>query len=223
MVRRILLVCIALAFLSTTGYASSMEFREGDVGKDITAIQVKLKEQGYYKNKIDGRFTKEVTKSVKSFQSVKKLKTTGIVDEKTYTELIGKPLLWKNEPLTGNGQGGKITDLATKFVGVPYKWAGVTPKGFDCSGFIWYVFDKNSIHLPRTADVQYKAGKPVARGSLQKGDLVFFSTYEAGPSHVGIYIENGKFIHASSSKGVMVSNLADSYWKPRYLNARRML
>lgn len=223
MIKRILLVCIAFTFISTTGYAASMEFREGDVGKDITAIQVKLKEQGYYKNKIDGRFTAEVTKSVKSFQNVKKLKTTGIVDEKTYTELIGKPLLWKNEPLSGNGQGRKITDLAAKFIGVPYKWGGVTPKGFDCSGFTWYVFDQNSIHLPRTADVQYKAGKPVARGNLQKGDLVFFSTYEAGASHVGIYTENGNFIHSSSSKGIMISNLADSYWKPRYLDARRML
>lgn len=223
MFRKILVLCIALAFISTAGYASPMEFHEGDVGKDITGIQVKLKEQGYYKNKIDGRFTVEVTKAVKKFQSAKKLKTDGVVDEKTYTALIGKPLLWKNEILTGNSRGKKITDTAVKFVGVPYKWGGVTPKGFDCSGFIWYVFDKNSIHLPRTADIQYQAGRTIGRGNLQRGDLVFFTTYEAGASHVGIYQENGNFIHASSSKGVMVSNLSDSYWKPRYLGARRII
>lgn len=223
MFRKILVSCIAFVFISTVGYASSIEFREGDVGKDITEIQVKLKEQGYYKNKIDGKFTIEMKNSVKKFQSAKKLKTNGIVDEKTYVALIGKPLLWKNEVFTDNGKATKITDEARKLIDVPYKWGGVTPKGFDCSGFVWYVFDKNSLYLPRTADVQYRAGKTVARGNLQRGDLVFFTTYEAGASHTGIYLEKGNFIHASSSKGVMVSNLADSYWKPRYLGARRIL
>lgn len=223
MFRKIVVSCIAFIFISTVGYASSMEFYEGDSGKDITEMQVKLKEQGYYKDKINGKFTTEMKNSIKKFQRVKNLKINGIVDEKTYVALIGKPLLWKKEVLTGNQQGIKITNMASKFVGVPYKWGGVTPKGFDCSGFIWYVFDKNSIHLPRTADVQYQAGKKVARGNLQRGDLVFFTTYEAGPSHTGIYLEKGNFIHASSSKGVMVSNLADSYWKTRYFGARRML
>lgn len=223
MFRKIVVLCVVFVFISTVGYASSMEFHEGDVGKDITEIQVKLKEQGYYKNKIDGKFTKEMTNSIKKFQSAKKLKANGIVDEKTYVSLLGKPLLWKNEVIKGNIQGTRITDTALKFVGVPYKWGGVTPKGFDCSGFVWYVFDKNSLHLPRTADVQYQVGKTVARGNLQRGDLVFFTTYEAGASHIGIYLEKGNFIHASSSKGVMVSNLADNYWKPRYLGARHIL
>jgi len=116
-----------------------------------------------------------------------------------------------------------ITDTALKLVGVPYKWGGTTSKGFDCSGLVWYVFDKNAVHLPRTADVQYKAGKIVKRDNLQQGDLVFFTTYEPGASHTGIYLGKGKFVHASSSRGVMVSNLADNYWKTRYFGARRMI
>lgn len=116
----------------------------------------------------------------------------------------------------------KITDTALKLVGVPYKWGGVTNKGFDCSGLVWYVFDKNAVHLPRTADIQYQTGKKIGRSNLQKGDLVFFTTYEPGASHNGIYLGEGKFVHASS-RGVMVSNLAESYWKTRYLGARRIV
>lgn len=228
-VRKVVLLCLVFVLMSTVAYAANVEFSEGDVGKDITEIQVKLKAQGYYKSKIDGRFTAEVTSAVKKFQKVKKLKVDGVVGEKTYTALIGKPLLWRNKiitgniPSNGNGNVTKITDTAKKLVGVPYKWGGVTPKGFDCSGLVWYVFSENSVSLPRTADVQYQAGKTVAKGNLQKGDLVFFTTYEPGPSHTGIYLENGNFIHASSSKGVMVSNLTENYWKGRYLGARRVV
>jgi len=117
----------------------------------------------------------------------------------------------------------KITDTALKLVGVPYKWGGITNKGFDCSGFIWYVFDKNAVHLPRTADGQYQVGKSIGFSNLQQGDLVFFTTYEPGASHSGIYLGKGNFIHTSSRRGVMVSNLTDSYWKTKYIGARRII
>ena len=221
MLRKIIVLVIALCLVSTVSYAASIQFREGDTGKEIINIQVKLKGQGYFSKKIDGNFTAETTKAVKNFQKDKKLPANGIVDEKTYVTLMGKKVVGKEEPI--GDAGGKITATALKMVGVPYKWGGITTKGFDCSGLVWYVFDKNKITLPRTADVQYKKGKTVTIGNLQKGDLVFFTTYEPGASHVGIYLEKGKFIHASSSKGVMVSNLSDSYWKPRYLGARRII
>jgi len=221
MLQKIIVLVVALCLQSTISYAASIEFREGDTGKDIVTIQVKLKGQGYFTKKIDGNFTAETTKAVKTFQREKKLPSNGIVDEKTYMALLGKGVIGKGESSTD--RNGKITDTALKLVGVPYKWGGITTKGFDCSGFVWYVFDKNKISLPRTADVQYKKGKTVTIGNLQKGDLVFFTTYEPGASHIGIYLEKGKFIHASSSRGVMVSNLSDSYWKPRYLGARRVI
>lgn len=226
MFKKIMVICIALSLMSTVSSAAGKQFHEGDIGKDVAEIQLKLKQQGYYRDVIDGKFTSETKKAVKKFQKMQKLQSNGIVEEKTYLALMGKNILDKSIAGQGKNQSNKtdkITDAAMKMVGVPYKWGGITTKGFDCSGMVWYVFDQNSISLPRTADVQYKTGKIVARDHLQKGDLVFFTTYEPGASHVGIYLEKGKFIHVSSMRGVMVSNLAEDYWKVRYLGARRAI
>ncbi len=117
-----------------------------------------------------------------------------------------------------------IIATAKKYIGVPYLWAGTTPKGFDCSGFVQYVFKQHGISLNRTAETQYKHGTYVSKSNLKPGDLVFFqNTYKAGISHVGIYIGDGKFIHASSSKGITISNLSSSYYASHYYGARRIL
>lgn len=117
----------------------------------------------------------------------------------------------------------KIVSVAKSQLGVPYKWAGTTPTGFDCSGFIGYVFDKAGIALPRTASGQYNTGVAVRKSELKVGDLVFFETYKPGPSHSGIYVGNNKFIHASSSNGISISSVNDPYyWSSRYLGARRV-
>jgi cell wall-associated NlpC family hydrolase len=113
-----------------------------------------------------------------------------------------------------------LTRSAMRFIGVPYVFGGTNTYGFDCSGYVQHVFAMLGIHLPRTADAQYYAGHS-AHGKIIPGDLVFFQTYEPGPSHVGIYLGGGKFVHASSSHGVMVSRLSDSYWSARYLGAKR--
>ncbi len=111
---------------------------------------------------------------------------------------------------------------ARRFMGTPYSMGATGNGAFDCSGFVMRVFSMHGIRLPRTADVQFSVGQKVQRGQEQPGDLVFFETYLPGPSHVGIYVGNGAFIHASSSRGVTVSNLGDSYYKPRYLGAKRV-
>lgn len=116
-----------------------------------------------------------------------------------------------------------IIKTAEKYLKTPYKFGGETPKGFDCSGFVKFVYEKNGKKLPRTADTQYKTGTTVERSRLKPGDLVFFTTYAPGASHVGIYYGSGKFIHVSSSKGVMISQLDETYWKPRYFGARRVI
>src|SRR5690606_4904057 len=105
-------------------------------------------------------------------------------------------------------------------IGVPYVWGGTTPKGFDCSGFIQYVFKKQNVNLPRTVSQMWNAGKTVSKP--QVGDIVFYETYKKGPSHAGIYIGNNKFIQAGTSTGVTITDMNNSYWKPRYLGAKRL-
>lgn len=118
----------------------------------------------------------------------------------------------------------KIIATAKQYIGVPYVWGGTSPGGFDCSGLVYYVFKQHGMTFNRTAATQYQHGVYVSKSSLQPGDLVFFqNTYKAGISHVGIYIGDGQFIHASSSQGVTISNLSNSYWASHYYGARRVL
>lgn len=116
----------------------------------------------------------------------------------------------------------ELTRSALRFLGTPYVFGGNSPSGFDCSAYVQHVFAMIGISLPRTADAQYDVGRP-AVGGPRPGDLVFFETYAYGPSHVGIYLGHGEFVHASSSRGVMVSNLSESYWSSRYLGAKRLI
>lgn len=116
-----------------------------------------------------------------------------------------------------------VINTAKNYLGVPYVWGGTSPSGFDCSGFTQYVLSKNGISVPRTSAEQYKVGTSVSKSNLRVGDLVFFTTYKAGPSHLGFYIGDGNFIHASSSKGVTISSLSSSYYSSRYIGARRVI
>lgn len=119
----------------------------------------------------------------------------------------------------------QLTRSALKFLGVPYVFGGTSVTGFDCSGYVQHVFAMLGISLPRTADAQYDDGHHIKGGvaGMRPGDLVFFQTYAAGASHVGIYLGNGKFVHASSSHGVMISSLSDSYWHARFIGAKRYI
>lgn len=114
-----------------------------------------------------------------------------------------------------------LTRTALRYLGVPYLWGGESFSGVDCSGFVQAVFRHNGIELPRTADAMYEVGRRVTTARLRPGDLVFFETYSAGASHVGIYIGDGDFVHASASHGVRVDSLGDGYYSSRFLGARR--
>lgn len=122
-----------------------------------------------------------------------------------------------------NVTGAAIVSEAAKYKGVKYVFGGTTPNGFDCSGYVQYVFKRFNAKLTRTADTQVKEGVFVTQRQLKPGDLVFFSTYEAGASHVGIYAGNGKFWSATSSRGVWLCGLQEDYWRTRYYGARRVL
>lgn len=117
-----------------------------------------------------------------------------------------------------------IISTAMQLVGVPYLWGGMGVDGVDCSGFVYTVFYVNGVVLPRDAHEQYQVGVPVDRHHLRPGDLVFYSTYAAGPSHVGIYIGEHRVIQSGSGTGgVAVIDLDDPHYGPKYIGARRVI
>lgn len=124
---------------------------------------------------------------------------------------------------SGTAAGNKIVAKAKQYLGVPYKWGGTDPSGFDCSGFVYYVLRSQGINVSRTQTAMYAQGTPVSKSNLQPGDVVFFqNTYKAGLSHVGIYVGDGQFIHApSSGKVVSYANLYTDYYISHYYGAVR--
>lgn len=128
-------------------------------------------------------------------------------------------------PVQFSGQAAQVLAVAHDMLGKLVVWGGTSPtQGFDCSGLVQYVYRQAGIDLPRTADLQFLVGKTVSPAALQPGDLVYFTTYEPGASHVGIYIGSSKFIHTSFSKGIVaIGDMNDSYFVQRYYGAKRVL
>jgi cell wall-associated NlpC family hydrolase len=117
----------------------------------------------------------------------------------------------------------EIVELAIGFLGIKYRFGGETDLGIDCSAFVQKVYALAGIHLPRTARQQAKYGLLVSKEDLQPGDLLFFQTYARFPSHVGIYIGEGKMIHASSRGGrVEIISINKPYYVKRFLFAKRI-
>jgi hypothetical protein len=129
----------------------------------------------------------------------------------------------------GSGDGYAISGMALSLQGAPYRNGGSEPSGFDCSGFVWYVFDQHGVPLPRTVTEQFQIGSHIDKGDVRAGDLVFFDTSGPGLSaahatHVGISIGGDEFVHAPSTKGqVRVERLGSGYWSARFLEARRVM
>ncbi|MBR9884763.1 MAG: peptidase P60 [Oceanospirillales bacterium] len=123
-------------------------------------------------------------------------------------------------------QSSVRADLMSQYrlwAGTPYRLGGVDRNGVDCSGFVLRVFDDlYDLRLPRTTEAQLALGSPIERDELQTADLVFFKT-SWKVRHVGIYLGGGDFLHASTSRGVMISSLDNPYWQRHYLASRRMV
>lgn len=149
---------------------------------------------------------------------------TGDKSANSTTDTLGKVLGWSNTSNKASGTAASVINTAQQYMGVPYVWGGSTPAGFDCSGFTQYVLKQNGITIPRTAAEQYQSGVSILKSNLKVGDLVFFTTYKPGASHVGFYMGDGKFIHASSgAKQVTISELSEPYYTQKYIGARRYI
>ncbi|ALX47919.1 NlpC/P60 family protein [Lentibacillus amyloliquefaciens] len=207
---------------------------------DVKIIQRVLDYFGYYKGEIDGLYGPLTQRALEEAEDEYDME---LIDDEALKALYeqNRPMQKNNKEAANQNPGrstkkdsshepgqaevttsnhAKAIDAARAQIGTPYVWGGDSPGGFDCSGFIQYIFKADGISLPRTVSDTWNYTTQV--GSPSVGDLVFFETYKPGPSHMGIYIGDGKFIHASESSGVETSKLSQSYWKNRYLGAGRV-
>lgn len=218
-------------------------------GRDVMLLQQKLQNVGYTIKDIDGIFGEETQRVVTQFQKDNNLRATGVVNNATWRALKDTksihhgsikdkeallerlkktapnygPTVPNNKPILERSKVSSIISTAKSYIGVPYSFGGATPKAFDCSGYLQYVFGKNGISIPRLADDQYRLGlRTTSKSQLEPGDLVFFTTYEPGPSYCGIYLGNDQFIHASSH-GVRIDSLSNAYWQPRYIGGKHII
>lgn len=155
--------------------------------------------------------------SVSQLKSLNQLKSDMIYPGQKLT-ISGSTQTPPSEIVNPSGKVDALINEAKKYIGVAYVWGGSTPAGFDCSGYLNFVFNNIGISIPRTVETIWNATKSVS--SPSKGDIVFFETYKAGPSHAGIYLGNNKFIHAGTSNGVTISDMTLDYWDSRYLGAK---
>lgn len=125
--------------------------------------------------------------------------------------------------VSASANGNAIAQYALQFVGYPYVYGGSSPSGFDCSGFVRYVCSQKGYSVNRTASAQMDNGTPVSYSQLQPGDLVFFNNGNSSKraTHVGIYIGNGQFVHASTT-GVIISDMNSAYYTTGFVGARRL-
>ncbi len=200
-------------------------YEQGDHAWLVLMAQTCLEDLGFRPGTRNGDFTRDTRKALKKFQKKERaegLRQDGRLDMETYQLLKRRAAERKYGSELVSADSKSILATAARYQGTRYVFGGTTPKGFDCSGYVQYVFAQQGIRLTRTADTQAREGTFVPRSKLQPGDLVFFTTYAPGASHNGIYAGNGKFWNATSH-GVMLSDLNDPYWNSRYYTGRHVL
>lgn len=200
-------------------YGESSILTIGSQNGDVTSLQADLRTLGYFTYPTNTGYFGEVTATaVMAFQKAHGLEENGKVGLTTGPMI--KAEADAKRP-AASAVGTQLIESAQNYVGTPYRWAGRDENGFDCSGFVGFIYAQQNIELHRTAADIYTQGS--ATSNPQPGDLVFFTTYDSGATHVGLYLGNNQFISATSSHGVKIDSLSDGYWGPRYLGARTVL
>ncbi len=200
-------------------------------GEDVRLFQESLKALGFLEigtcTDYFGTMTKD---SLVLFQEANNLKPDGILNLRT-VDVINQLLLGRGISLPSANRAGelgtfsaKLAATASQYLGHRYVAGGSSPSGFDCSGFTSFVYRQHGITIPRASTSQAYVGTQLNKSDLLPGDLLIFSnTYKKGPSHTGIYLGNGQFIHASTAKtGVIISDLNSAYYKGKFTYGRRL-
>jgi Cell wall-associated hydrolases (invasion-associated proteins) len=229
-----LLLFFVLSFQQAFAY-SNITLKSGMNNSNVTTLQKDLKTLGFMKISPTGYFGDITKAAVIKFQKKYDLTPDGIAGIKTLAQidkLIGKSaestMSVKSTSVSRGDSDNiaqKVIDYAKRFLGVDYVYGGTTPEGFDCSGFVKYVYSKFGVALNRTAANQAEQGTTISKAKLLPGDLVFFDT-NGGKNrinHVGIYIGGGKFIQASSgSSNVVISDITEGFYSETYMKAKRV-
>lgn len=197
----------------------------GDNNELIKTVQEKLQQLKLYTSELTTNYDEATKAAVEKFQTANSLEATGIVDKATLVKLNTITAAQTTSRSNSRPElGNDIVTYSKAYLGKPYVWGASNGKSFDCSGFVLYIFKHFGVSLGHGADEQFAVGTKVAKEDLQIGDAVFFTTYKKGASHVGIFIGENKFIHASSSGGsVTITDLDKEYYKSRYIGARRYM
>ncbi|MFC7371135.1 peptidoglycan-binding protein [Fictibacillus iocasae] len=205
---------------------ATLELKLGMQNADVSKLQSQLKTLGFYTYPtITGYYGPITAEAVKSFQKFHKLPVTGIVTKEVRDRITAEETKklgsTPSVPPVSQELAINVIANAAELMGTPYVWGGSTTAGFDCSGFIQYVFAKEGVKLPRTVGQMWNAVAKV--DTPEVGDLVFFETYQPGASHLGIYLGNDQFVHSGSNTGVTISSMNSKYWSERYIGAGRVI
>lgn len=212
-------------------FLSYSETLEADIGRGvIVGSDVRVRDAASLSSNIVGIYQNGTEMQVlgvyKDWYKVKAGDNIGFVFSDFFGLRTDLPTGGNSGETPSSGIGQQLVDAAMKYLDVPYVWAGTSPNGFDCSGFVHYVYKELGYSINRTAASIYENGSYVEKSQLQPGDPVCFTNSGSGSSigHVGIYIGNDQFIHASSSaRKVIISKLSDDYYIRNYVGARRIV
>lgn len=196
----------------------------GEKSMDVKLVQEVLLHYDYYHGAVDSIFGPLTEQAIEEYRESVTTSEADQVATKTSSEPVKTDEInetTETKKLEVVQNNASITNHAKSFLGTPYVWGGTSPEGFDCSGYIQYLYEEQNITIPRTVREIWNFSTPIETPSI--GDLVFFETYQAGPSHMGIYLGNDEFIHAGTSNGVVINDYKnDEYWSTRYLGAKRI-